>query len=67
VWISCKGETPTDLENIGPIIYYPSHGFPNYFFPYKGQDGYLEPIIALYFERPASEYFKLICNLDQSL
>ncbi|CAG9797080.1 unnamed protein product [Chironomus riparius] len=52
IWVSCEGENPADLENIGPVIYYPSRGFPHYFFPYKGQDGYLEPIIALYFERP---------------
>ncbi|XP_070495200.1 uncharacterized protein [Chironomus tepperi] len=54
LWVYCKGENPADVENIGPITYYPSRGFSHYYFPYEGQDGYLEPIIALYFERPMS-------------
>ncbi|XP_054282420.1 sodium/potassium-transporting ATPase subunit beta-2 [Macrosteles quadrilineatus] len=52
VWVSCEGENPADVENIGSIHYFPKRGFPGYFFPYKNQEGYLSPVIALWFESP---------------
>lgn len=52
VWISCEGENPADIENIGPIQYFPNRGFPGYFFPFQNQLGYMPPIVALHFERP---------------
>ncbi|XP_014249750.1 sodium/potassium-transporting ATPase subunit beta-2-like [Cimex lectularius] len=52
VWVSCEGENPADVENIGSIQYIPRRGFPGYFFPYKNQKGYLSPIIAVWFETP---------------
>uniref|UniRef100_A0A023F8Y2 Putative sodium/potassium-transporting atpase subunit beta-2 n=1 Tax=Triatoma infestans TaxID=30076 RepID=A0A023F8Y2_TRIIF len=54
VWVSCEGENPADVENIGSIQYIPRRGFPGYYFPYKNQKGYLSPIIAIWFEKPAS-------------
>ncbi|XP_052124681.1 sodium/potassium-transporting ATPase subunit beta-2-like [Frankliniella occidentalis] len=54
VWISCEGENPADVENIGPINYYPRRGFPSYFFPYKNDKGYLSPLVGINFERPAT-------------
>lgn len=53
VWVSCEGENPADVENIGSIQYFPRRGFPSYYFPYKNIDGYLQPIIAVWFEKPA--------------
>ncbi|XP_067006980.1 sodium/potassium-transporting ATPase subunit beta-2 [Anabrus simplex] len=54
VWVSCEGENPADVENIGPIQYYPTHGFPGFYFPYKNLDGYLSPIVAVWFKRPTT-------------
>ncbi|KAI8427382.1 hypothetical protein MSG28_001938 [Choristoneura fumiferana] len=52
VWVSCEGENPADRENIGPIHYLPSRGFPGYYFPYTNQVGYLSPLVAVHFTRP---------------
>ncbi|XP_063699441.1 sodium/potassium-transporting ATPase subunit beta [Culicoides brevitarsis] len=52
VWISCEGENPADVENIGSIQYIPRRGFPSYYFPYLNQPDYLPPLIAIYFENP---------------
>ncbi|XP_046676077.1 sodium/potassium-transporting ATPase subunit beta-2-like isoform X2 [Homalodisca vitripennis] len=54
VWVSCEGENPADVENIGSIQYFPKRGFPGYFFPYKNQEGYLSPVIAIWFEAPTT-------------
>lgn len=54
VWVSCEGENPADVENIGSIQYIPRRGFPGFYFPYVNQEGYLSPIIAIWFEKPAS-------------
>lgn len=52
IWVSCEGENPADVENIGPIQYYPTQGFPGYFYPYENSEGYLSPLVAVHFERP---------------
>jgi len=52
IWVSCEGENPADLENIGPIKYYPRRGFPGYYYPYENSEGYLSPLVAVHFERP---------------
>ncbi|PNF41573.1 Sodium/potassium-transporting ATPase subunit beta-2 [Cryptotermes secundus] len=52
IWVSCEGESPADVENIGPIKYIPKRGFPGYFYPYKNSEGYLSPVMAIHFERP---------------
>jgi len=52
IWVSCEGENPADLENIGPVKYYPRRGFPGYYFPYQNSEGYLSPLVAVHFERP---------------
>ncbi|PSN37796.1 Sodium/potassium-transporting ATPase subunit beta-2 [Blattella germanica] len=54
VWVSCEGENPADVENIGPIQYIPRRGFPGYFFPFTNTEGYLSPLVAVWFERPAT-------------
>jgi sodium/potassium-transporting ATPase subunit beta len=55
VWVSCEGENPADVEHIGPIQYIPRRGFPGYFFPFKNDEGYLSPLLAIFFERPKSK------------
>lgn len=52
IWISCEGENPADIENLGPVNYFPQRGFPGYYYPYVNQRGYQAPIIAINFERP---------------
>ncbi|KAI4465666.1 sodium/potassium-dependent atpase beta subunit [Holotrichia oblita] len=53
VWVSCEGETPTDVEYLGPVKYYPSiQGFPGYYFPYVNSEGYLSPLVAVHFVQP---------------
>ncbi|XP_069691964.1 sodium/potassium-transporting ATPase subunit beta-2-like [Periplaneta americana] len=54
VWVSCEGENPADVENIGPIQYIPRRGFPGYFFPFTNKEGYLSPLVAVWFERPTT-------------
>lgn len=54
VWVSCKGENPHDNESIGELDYYPkNHGFPGYYYPYENIPGYLSPVVAVHFLRPA--------------
>lgn len=52
VWLSCEGESEADVENVGPIEYFPRRGFPGYYFPFTNQDGYLDPLVAVHFARP---------------
>lgn len=56
VWVSCEGENPADVENIGSISYYPLQGFPAYYFPFKNIEGYLPPLVAVHFSGPKSKY-----------
>lgn len=64
VWVSCEGESPADVENIGPIEYYPKPGLPGYFFPYENSEGYLSPLVAVKFLHPRSEYYLLTVTLN---
>lgn len=64
VWISCEGETTSDKELIGPLSYWPIPGFPGYFFPFENSEGYLSPLVAIHFKRPASEYTHYIQHLN---
>lgn len=50
VWVSCNGTNAEDRENLGEVSYYPAQGFPNYYYPYLNQPGYLSPLIAVQFE-----------------
>ncbi|KAL1458521.1 hypothetical protein WDU94_008663 [Cyamophila willieti] len=52
VWVSCEGENPADIENLGNIQYHPNQGFPGYFFPFENSEGYLSPLVAINIPRP---------------
>lgn len=54
MWVSCRGENQSDREIIGPISYFPTRGFPAYYYPYKNTQNYLSPLIAVQFVRPSS-------------
>ncbi|XP_014253491.1 sodium/potassium-transporting ATPase subunit beta-2-like [Cimex lectularius] len=61
VWVTCDGENPGDREAIGPVSYIPFQGYPGYMFPYTGQKWYLNPIIAVYFQKP---YHGMVINVE---
>jgi sodium/potassium-transporting ATPase subunit beta len=57
VWVSCEGEYPGDIENLGKTdmeIYSNSDdnkpGFSARFFPYTNQPEYVQPIVAVQFK-----------------
>ncbi|GBP32073.1 hypothetical protein EVAR_80839_1 [Eumeta japonica] len=54
VWVSCEGENPADVENIGAVQYIPIRGFPAYYYPFTNKEGYLSPLVAVYFENPTN-------------
>lgn len=56
VWVSCAGENPADVENMGAIQYIPRRGFPGYYFPFTNTPGYLSPLVAVFFEKPKCTY-----------
>ena len=56
IWVSCRGENGADQEVLGDLKYYPTRGFPAYFFPYLNAPGYLSPLVAVKFVRPARKY-----------
>uniref|UniRef100_A0A1Q3FKF7 Putative sodium/potassium-transporting atpase subunit beta-2 n=2 Tax=Culex tarsalis TaxID=7177 RepID=A0A1Q3FKF7_CULTA len=51
VWVSCKGLSESD--DMGPVEYSNNRGFPSYYYPYTNQQGYLSPLVAVHFARPA--------------
>nr|CAD7464274.1 unnamed protein product [Timema tahoe] len=61
VWLSCEGETEDDAENIGPLFYIPTRGFPGYSFNSETPKGYLNPLAAVNFEKP-----KCKCSLEKT-
>lgn len=63
VWVSCEGENPADLENLGKDINYITpnqmQGFPGNYFPFVNTKGYLQPLVAVHFGSVKSKFFKL--------
>lgn len=57
VWVSCRGEDGSDKEILGDIEYYPTRGFPSYFYPYKNVKNYVSPLVAVKFKRPGGKKF----------
>ncbi|XP_017041341.1 sodium/potassium-transporting ATPase subunit beta-1 [Drosophila ficusphila] len=52
IWVSCNGHLSKDKENFQNIGYFPSQGFPTYYYPYLNQPGYLSPLVAVQFNSP---------------
>ncbi|KAH8329035.1 hypothetical protein KR074_001987 [Drosophila pseudoananassae] len=52
VWVSCNGHLGKDKENFANIKYFPTQGFPNYYYPFLNQQGYLSPLVAVQFIAP---------------
>lgn len=68
VWVSCEGENPADIENIGTEVKYHSmggeQGFLGRYFPYRQSPGYLQPIVAVRFESIQSKLSILYLILE---
>lgn len=63
VWVSCEGENPADIENLGEKIEYKSlnleQGFHGNYFPYKNTPGYMQPLVAVRFLSVKREFLIL--------
>jgi sodium/potassium-transporting ATPase subunit beta len=55
IWVTCYGENGADKEILGDIEYFPTQGFPSYFYPYEMTKGYVSPLVAVKFTRPKGE------------
>ena len=55
VWLSCEGRTPHDNKYFEGFNYYPTQGFPKWYFPYRNQRGYLAPFVAIQIVNPLSK------------
>lgn len=53
VWVSCEGERPGDIDNLGTDISYyglgDEQGFLGRYFPYTKAAGYMQPLVAVKF------------------
>jgi sodium/potassium-transporting ATPase subunit beta len=56
IWVTCYGENGADREILGDIEYFPTQGFPSYFYPYENTKGYLSPLVAVKFTRPKRKF-----------
>lgn len=63
VWVSCRGENGADLEILGDVAYFPTQGFPSYFYPYFNANGYLSPLVGVKFIRPKRKFTKRIASM----
>ena len=59
VWVSCDGDYPADKEYIGPVTYYPGPAFPAYHFHAADNPEFLNPLVAVKFERASSKSPKI--------
>lgn len=58
--VHCTGERQSDKENIGPVHYYPKHGFPIKYFPFLNQKGYHAPIVVVQFMKPTRGFLVMV-------
>jgi sodium/potassium-transporting ATPase subunit beta len=55
IWAECKGVNPYDNNLLGGIDYYPWRGYPAFFFPYKNETRYMEPLMAIHLKNARGE------------
>ena len=58
--MECDGENPADVENIGPISYYPTNGVSENFYPYLNQKGYLSPVVFARLDNPKRKHMMIL-------
>lgn len=56
ILFSCDGVFDGDRENMGSLLYLPHRGFLSYYFPCKQEDFCTDPVIAVQFIKPKSEW-----------
>lgn len=57
IWVECRGKEKIDRTLLGSVTYHPMQGFPEFYFPFtKDQKFYQEPIVAVQFNQPRSEF-----------
>lgn len=52
VAITCEGEEAPDVDNMGPMKFYPSAGINFKYYPYLNQEGFLTPFVMVQFTEP---------------
>jgi len=52
VSVVCEGQNPSDKDNMGELVYFPSTGFPAEYFPFLSQQNYMSPLVMVQFKRP---------------
>ncbi|TMW50940.1 hypothetical protein DOY81_004013 [Sarcophaga bullata] len=63
IWVSCNGTNAEDKESLGEVKYFPTQGFPAYYYPYMNQPGYLSPLIAVQFQKlPNAKMMNIECR-----
>lgn len=60
ITVKCQGERESDVENLGPVLYYPKHGFPIKYFPFLNQPGYHAPIVVVQFMKPTRGFLLMV-------
>lgn len=53
-------QNPADVDNIGPVQYFPEGGLAYKYFPYLNQDGYLAPVVMVKFKAPKVQTLLMI-------
>ncbi|KAK7090402.1 sodium/potassium-transporting ATPase subunit beta-like [Littorina saxatilis] len=49
IYIDCVGENPADRDNLGEIRYFPTQGYPHYYYPFTNQKDYMSPLVFVQF------------------
>jgi len=64
ITVKCEGENPADRDRLGPILYYPPHGFHFKYFPFRNQQGYRSPLVFVKFDNPETAMlFMITCKV----
>jgi len=52
IGVSCEGENDGDVDNMGPVEFFPKLGFHRHHYPYENQKPYRAPIVFAKFQNP---------------
>jgi len=45
IYVTCEGENPSDVDNLGEVEIYPKAGFLKNYFPFENIQGYQSPVV----------------------
>ncbi|KAF5306353.1 hypothetical protein FQR65_LT07377 [Abscondita terminalis] len=64
LWLHCEGMTPSDVEHLGSITYYPLQGYNEYYFPSDTSPHYLSPVVGIKLNNVKSGYsISISCSI----